>query len=317
MPRPRARFQIALPLTLVATLAVSLLPAGWRLPWEGDLAGIVHVFLMPFSHAGNALGGWLRPAPSAADGIPRDQGDLQQVLEDIIEDRDRARAESHRLRQKLAELEEQFRQLQQIPPETRERAGGSVIAYIAARNPFSRLGVVQLKLPSGEVSGIGPNTIAVYAGVHLLGRIVDQPTRSTCSLLPIVNPAAEAIRARVVPRDEPLAAGTLTLIEQTGSGTLAGEVDREAIAGEGDVVRLDDRRWPATAQGMVLGKVASVRANDEEPLRETITIRPVYQVQQVASVTLIIERPDDDNPEAASPGAAPGAMPGAAEEAGP
>ena len=44
---------------------------------------------------------------------------------------------------------------------------------------------------------------------------------------------------------------------------------------------------------MVLGEVVSVQANDEEPLRETIIIRPVYQVQQVASVTLIIERPAD------------------------
>jgi hypothetical protein len=297
MPRPRARFQLALPLTLVATLAVSLLPAGWRLPWQGDLARIVHVFLMPFSHAGNALGGWLRPAPGPADGTLRGEDDLERVMEEIIEDRDLARAESHRLRQRLAELEEQFRQLQQIPPETRARAGGSVVAYIAARNPSSSLGVVQLKLPSRDVEGIGPNTIAVYAGVHLLGRIVDQPTLSTCSLLPIANAATDAIRARVVPRDDPLATGTLTLVAPTGRGTFTGEVDRAAVAGEGDVVRLDDRRWPATAQGMVLGEVASVTANDEEPLREIITVRPVYQVQQVASVTLIIERPiDEDQP---------------------
>jgi hypothetical protein len=296
MPRTRASFQIALPLTLVATLALSLLPASWRLPWQGDLAGIVHVFIMPFSHAGNALGGWLRPAPGPAAGVAGDEQDLRQMLEQLVEDRDRARAESHRLRQRLAEVEEQFRQLQQIPPETRERAGGSVIAYIAARNPSSPLGAVQLKLPAGADGEINPNTIAVYAGVHLLGRIVDQPARSMCTLLPIANSANGALRARVVPRDQPLGSGTLALIEPTGSGTFTGDIDREAVAHEGDIVRLDDRRWPATAQGMVVGEVAFVQANDEEPLRETITVRPVYQVRQVASVTLIIERPIEEDP---------------------
>ncbi|MDY7108997.1 MAG: hypothetical protein SYC29_10220 [Planctomycetota bacterium] len=307
MPRPRASSQLALPLTLVATLAMSLLPAGWRLPWQSDLAGIVHVFIMPFSHAGNALGGWLRPAPGPADGMARDERDLEAVLAQIIEDRDRARAESHRLRQRLAELEEQFRQLQQIPPETRARAGGSVVAYIAARNPNSPLGVVQLKLPSGAAEEINPNTIAVYAGVHLLGRIVDEPARSACALLPLANAATGAIRARVVPRDRPLGSGTLALVEPRGDGTFTGDVDREAVAHEGDIVRLDDRRWPATAQGMILGKVAAVKPNDREPLRETITVRPVYQVRQVASVTLIIERPieeDSGTPEAGTDPAA-------------
>jgi len=287
MPRSRARFQLAFPLTLIVTLAVALLPAPWRLSWQADLAGIVQVFLMPFSHAGNALGGWLRPAPSAVDDLPAGELDLQRILED----RDLARAEYHRQRQRVAELEEQLRQLQQVPPETLRMASSSVIAHIAARHPLSPLGVVELKLLRGAVGEIGPNTIAVYAGVHLLGRVVGEPSGSTCSLLPIANPDTGAIRGRVFPRDDPLGAGTLTLLEPTGAGAFTAEVDREAVLHEGDVLRLDDRRWPATAQGMVLGEIESLHINDQEPLRETIIVRPVYQVQHVASVTLIIERP--------------------------
>jgi hypothetical protein len=293
MLRPRARLQFALPFTLVVTLALALLPAGWRLPWQGDLGRIVHVFLMPFSHAGNALGGWLRPAPSARDALADPEGDLEQLLEQMIEDRDRARAEHHRQRQRVEELEEQLRQLQQIPPETLRTASSSVIAHVAARHPVSVLGVVELKLPRGAAGEIGPNTIAVYAGVHLLGRVVGEPAGATCSLLPIASRDAGSIRGRFFPRDDPLGPGTLTLVEPTGRGTFIADVDRESILHEGDVLRLDDRRWPPTAQGMVLGEVVSVQANDEEPLRETITIQPVYQVQQVASVTLIIERRAD------------------------
>ena len=293
MLRPRVRLHFALPLTLVVTLALALLPASWRLPWQGDLARLVHVFLMPFSHAGNALGGWLRPAPSAGDALVPPEGGLEQLLEQIIEDRDRARAEYHRQRQRAEELEEQLRQLQQIPPETLRTASSSVIAHIAARHPLSPLGVAELKVQRGAEVEISPGTIAVYAGVHLLGRVVGEPSGATCSLLPIANPDTGSIRGRVFPRDDPLGPGTLTLIEPTGRGTFTANVDRESILHEGDVLRLDDRRWPPTAQGMVLGEVVSVQANDEEPLRETIIIRPVYQVQQVASVTLIIEHPAD------------------------
>jgi len=291
MLRPRARFPFAFPLTLVVTLALALLPASWRLPWQGDLSRIVHVFLMPFSHAGNALGGWLRPAPTAGDALTPPEGDLEELLEQVIEDRDRARAEYHRQRQRVQELEEQLRQLQQIPPETLRTASSSVIAHIAVRHPGSPLGVVELKLQHDVAGEIGPNTIAVYAGVHLLGRVVGEPTGAACSLLPLASPQTGSIRGRIFPRDDPLGEGTLTLVDPTGRGTFRADVDGASVLHEGDVLRLDDRRWPATAQGMVIGEVVSVRPNDEEPLRETIIIRPVYQVQQVASVTLIMNRP--------------------------
>ena len=82
--------------------------------------------------------------------------------------------------------------------------------------------------------------------------------------------------------------GELTQLIPTGSGTFTAQVDRSVDIGEGDLVRLDDPSWPPTAQMMVLGEIVSVQVNDMEPLRNTILVKPAYQVHQVAYVTLIV-----------------------------
>jgi len=288
MARSSRRLQLAFPITIVVTLAVVFLPADWRLPWQRDLAQIVQFPFRPFYDLGNILAARLRPAPSLLDTVSPDHRDLATM----IEERDRAQRRFVAEHQHLLELQDQLLQLQQIPPETLRAVRHPIVARITRRSPDTSLGLVELKLPSQLAAAVWPDTTAVYAGVHLLGRTVQQPSGNSCLMLPVVNRASGFIRARVFPKDRPLADGRLIQVHPTGTGAFLADVERDVVF-VGDRVRLDDPAWPRSAQAMVLGDVQSVDVNDAEPLRNTITVRPLFHVSQVATVTLLVEgRPE-------------------------
>ena len=113
-------------------------------------------------------------------------------------------------------------------------------------------------------------------------------------LLPIVHPDTGHLLAAIFPQDEPLkdvANAPRLQLRPTGTGRLVGELDRTIVVNPGDVVRLSDSHtWPSTAQMMVVGVVASVDVNDREPLLNTVTVKPRFQVHQVATLTLLVEQ---------------------------
>ena len=290
MPRSRLTSQLAFPAALVVSAVAALLPMGWPIDgWTRDLAQVVRFPLKPFVHAGIVVESWLRPAPSAAEGVP---GEARRLVEQLTEERDRFQQLYRRQEQRVRELQEQLRQLQQLPVRTLGSAGTGVIARVTGRNPASTVGVVELTLDQAARRAVAPDTIAVYAGVHLLGKVVDEPGPTGCLLLPVTNRANRYITARVFPVDNPdlpLEDATLAQLLPTGGGAFTAEIDRTRDAGRGDLVRLDDAGWPPTAQMMVLGEIVSVETNETEPLRNTVVVRPFYQVRQLAYVTLIIE----------------------------
>ena len=78
-----------------------------------------------------------------------------------------------------------------------------------------------------------------------------------------------------------------------GSGGLVGDLDRTVAVSAGDLVRLADPSWPASAQGTIIGFVESVQGKDLQPLLNSITVAPRYHAQRVASMTLMIERVEE------------------------
>ncbi|MBT8485345.1 MAG: hypothetical protein HKO59_11410 [Phycisphaerales bacterium] len=288
-----SRTQLALPVTLLLTLAVALLPVGWRYGWQRELSELVRFPLTPFTHAGNLLASWLRPVPSEGEGMPIE---IRERLEQLAEETNRAIALYQNERNRSLELEEQLRQLQMIPAHTLQVATGSAVAHVTARHPDSATGVVRLKLARGHDRDIPVGTIAVYGGAHVLGRVAGEPTRSEVDLLPIVHTESGLVQGRVLPGATPMTPiddGVLVQLAPTGRGTLTADIDRAIVVQEGDVVRLQDRSWPATAQGLLVGTVRSITVDEAEPLRYTLEIAPTYQVQQVAYATLVIEAIED------------------------
>jgi len=275
--------------TIFVTLAVAFLPAGWRLGWASDLARIVRFPLRPFSDFANRITG---------DSVTEDLSDLERMQEEI----EFLQHLLQRERMAVLELEERLSAMRGVPDSVWTWAKSAVFAYITARNPDSPYGIVELRLEPGSAIPADESTIAIYRSVHLLGRIVDEGRPSVPSLLPVVNRGVGEVRARIFPRDDdeiPAQQVPSISLAPTGTGAFTGQIDRTFEVQEGDVVRLDDPLWPHTAQMMTIGDVESIEVYDKEPLRNTITVRPRYQVREVSSVMLIVQATNADVEETA------------------
>ncbi|MHC5024436.1 MAG: MreC domain-containing protein [Planctomycetota bacterium] len=285
LPATASAVPVRLLVTLLVTLAFSLLPTGW-LRWTVDVAAVVRLPITPLSDLGTSLAAWLRPHADPALALAADADQRRLLVENA--------AEFERLyldaEQRIRALQEQIRQLQQIPPETLRVARRPVLARITARTPQSSHGPVELRRGSRE--GVQRGTVAVYGGVHLLGRVSGDVSLVRSVLLPLTNTATNFVRAQVSLSEQPPELrldGPVVQLQPVGDGTLVGDVDRQAVIAEDDVVRLVDPAWPRTAQQMIIGRIVSITVKDAEPLRNTIVVRPVYQVHEVAEVTLLIE----------------------------
>ncbi|MCP3903270.1 MAG: hypothetical protein GY715_06490 [Planctomycetes bacterium] len=281
-----SRSNLVFAVTLLVTAAVALLPAGWRLGWSSDLARIVRFPLRPFSDFSNRMTG---------EGADEDRSDLERLQEDI----EYLQHLLQRERMAVGELEERLREVHGVPASVWKWAKSAVFGYITARNPDSPYGIVELRVEPGSAIPADESTIAVYRSVHLLGRLVDEGRPSVPSLLPVVNTGSGEIWARIFPQEDheiPAMRAERVALAPTGTGAFTGQIDRAVPVQEGDVVRVDDALWPHTAQMLELGEVESIEVYDREPLRNTITVRPRYQVREVSSVMLIVQSTADAEP---------------------
>jgi cell shape-determining protein MreC len=280
--------QRILPLTLFLTLVISLLPAH-ALGWTRIPAEVLKVVLNPFAVLGNELGEWLWPAASRVRLADITHEDVERLLQD--------KAEAERLllveQEKVQQLQQQLEQLQQLPREDLKVPIKPLYARIGLRSPNSIVGAVVLN--RGAKHGVKPGTIAVYQGVNLMGRVTDDVSAVQCTMLPLSNPLTPTVEARVLPKDRnfraPVVARRIGL-DPSGDGTFIANIDKSELIQEGDDVVLADLSWPESAQGMTIGKVESVRTNDMDPLRNTIVVRPAWQVSQISQVVLKIELED-------------------------
>jgi cell shape-determining protein MreC len=170
-----------------------------------------------------------------------------------------------------------------------------VTASIVLRSPTSGSGEVVLN--RGASHGLQPGTVAVYNGVHLLGRVTNDVTAVQSTLLPLTNKSNRLIECRVIPHDQPdRRPGELPRVglEPLADGTFTAQPNAAETIAVGDTVRLDDTSWPTSAQKMIVGLVESVESNDLDPLRKIIIVRPAFQVSQVTQVVLRIEELQDD-----------------------
>jgi cell shape-determining protein MreC len=183
-----ARTQYVFVLALGLTLLAAFAPARF-LSWTTDLAEIVRMPLRPFSHVGIKLAHWVRP--------PMLLGPLE-VPEEAREYVDHLTREVEKYKQLYAaeqmevdSLRSELEQLQQVPKDLR-RPMRLVSASIIARTPSDILGPVQLN--RGSTVGVTAGTIALYDGVHLVGRVADV-TLVGATLRPLARFSSSLCRA--------------------------------------------------------------------------------------------------------------------------
>jgi len=296
MPRTLNRPQKAFATAIIITIVLALTPIGW-LWWLNDVAHVVTLPMTPVRHAGTAARNWLRPAADPRLR-PFDSERERQLLE-VLEEFERL-YQAADLR--ASELQEQLEQIQQMPLDDVRVPIRPLIATVTGINPRSPSAKVEIN--RGTRHGLVAGTIAAYGGVHLIGRVVDPgPLRSM--LLPITNAGSDLLEARIMPKDRPdmaMSAAPRVQLEPRGDGTFTAEIEHDIPVAEGDLLRLDDVRWPAAAQAMVIGSIESVRPNDTNSLLKNIRVRPRYQASQLYNITLKIEIDSFD--DAASRGGA-------------
>jgi len=285
MPQSKARVSRPFLIALAITVILCLAPTRW-LGWVNDVASIVRLPVAPLGDLGNTAARWLRPPPTRFADLPPDVRELVQNLE---EERDRFERLYHAAASRAAELQEQLEQLQQVPVDTLSAPVSLLRAQITSRNPADSSGPVQLN--RGSRHGVQRGAIAVYNGVHLLGRVADVSPVSA-SLHPITHSATGLLRASVFPTgadDATVHEAGRVALRPTGDGRFIGDVAQQHPVQPGDVVRLFDHAWPASAQAMIIGTVSDVRAKDDQPLRRIVVVEPRFRISELSDVTLIVE----------------------------
>ena len=285
MSRSESRSQRAFSIAVGLTFAAALLPTGW-LGWTSILADVINVPLQPLMDAGLGIATWIRPADDRFAGASVELRRLRVELE-------KTRALLYGARLRSEALEEEIGELQAARRLHQGAEINPLYARVTARSPDRARGPVRLN--AGSRHGVVPGTVAVYRGVHLIGRVADGVSRLSCHLVPITDPAAGLVEAIILPADDPLAAvktAPRLQLAPDGNGTLVGDLDRSIVVSRGDIVRLSDPSWADSAQGMIVGLVESTSTKDLQPLLSSIVVRPRYQAHRVESVTLKIERRD-------------------------
>ncbi len=276
-----------LPLLLLALLVLTLLP-GRYLRWTDDLAEPLNAVLAPFTDVGRSLAAFLRPAKTSDPGAGDDVAlaALRRELEQFRTQNLNLRASQRDLELELQEV----RRARDLSPQSRDRLLDFPVIRTSA-DPSSSI----MKIKGGSKNGIIPGVVAVYRGVHLVGRITAvQPL--TSSLQPLTDKNVEPLNCVVMPAgaQAELADGARCQVvpHPTRPNLLIGDVERDAdwllaVGAERLLVRLSDAHWPDGAQALIVGTVERVFTDDATPLRLRVEVRPVYHpLTRLPEVTL-------------------------------
>ncbi len=293
----------ALPVALVLLTITALLPAR-NLAWAGWFGTLVQTLAAPISHPVSRFIRWVVPAaPLVAD---EDAGSRAWRLraEEFETLYLRERSANDRLLEKIALLQSGL----ELNPGLGVRQLATPV--IGASSDLSS-GLMSVRAPRG--SNITPGTsIAVVEGVQLLGR-VDSVRAMIAQVRPITDRSASRVEGVVVLGDSREAPRLRCSLAPAGDGTLIGPVENPAglpmgvALAVGHRVRLSDPTWPESAQELILGQVASIQPNPEQPLRQMLVVRPLVDLSRVSEVVLRIpvSREDAGAESARTPAPAP------------
>jgi hypothetical protein len=286
---------------VVAVLAVtSLLPAGW-LGWVSSLAAPVQAIIAPWQSQLTRMAHWARARTGGSALSPADRA----VVEDLLRQRDaaqfslvQANAQIEELRKRISEISRGM-ELNNLP-----------VAPVAAQviGGAADLSIKALTVKAGRRQGVEINNVAVVGGVHVVG-LVKRVTDRTCNVLPITDRAADLVTGRIMIDDT--TPGPMCPLEPDGKGHLTGLVEddprfrdpsgRTLPINPETIVRLYDRSWPLSAQGLILGRVIKSEPLPEQPLRQTVTVAPIESIERLTELTIRTVH-GDESPAGTTPG---------------
>ncbi|MFG0259250.1 MAG: rod shape-determining protein MreC [Phycisphaerales bacterium JB041] len=291
MARPahqRTNADRLLPAALVLLAVISFLPYRWLRPnvWIGDLIVLVSA---PVAQPLRAIGGWLAPARSGS-AEPAEIAALSRQVEEYKTLYLRAQSRNDDLLKQM----EQLRLMIELNPSVSTR-----LLYAPVIGAGSDSANAQLLIRAGSRQGVHVNDVVAVEGVQLFGSVIDAAHR-TSWIRPITARSQGYIQGLVMIED---GRGVTCSLQPVGDGTLRGDAaydpqdpDAATRIAVGQVVRLDDGEWPASAQMLVLGMVEAVEPAPDSPLRPVVIVRPTVALDRVTEVIVrVSEMPGDES----------------------
>jgi hypothetical protein len=146
-----------------------------------------------------------------------------------------------------------------------------------------------LTVRAGMREGVEVNVVATTAGVQLAGRVVT--VDSLFSSVQLITSKAAGWIAGVV-MGEGDVRGAKVLLSPIGESRLQGYVEHGAEDVQvGQLVRLDDEKWPRSARMLVLGQVTEVDKGIDGRLR--VIVKPTVELGRLSEVVLRLTLPED------------------------
>lgn len=254
------------------------------LPIGRWLNGPAVQLLAPISDPVGRLAEIVRPARRATGEEDPEVLRLMLLLE-------QAEARIRNLEAHAANLAEQVRRLQENYATDVNRTLRFLHAnrVASAANP----GAKAFRINAGRNMGLEPGVVVVADHYQLVGRLAEVDA-ATSLVVPITDPTRDPEQrftvAVTIERDGRAVSENPVSLEPTGEGTLWGRINADWEVEAGDEARLLDPTWGTSHTGLLVGRVISVRPDEQYPLWSIMEVRPDVPVDRVAEVILRIER---------------------------
>lgn len=278
MSHPPPARRGALAATVVVLLVLSLVPARFG-GWANGLGDNLRMLITPVSGPVYQVVRWFSPAEPA-------KSEAVTVLE-----RDRDRWKGMYLN-KLVEIEDLKRKLDQFG----KGAMYSDLPLAQILRPVVGTSAEpggQIIVRAGARDGVEVNSIATTEGVQIVGKVTAVGPRTSTVRL-ISEKSAGRIDGVIMTADEVRGPKALKL-QPLGGGLFQTRVRVEAgekPPEQGQLVRLDDKEWPKSAQMLVIGAI------DRPPQADAVgwyivSVRPTVDLERLSEVVLRISRSED------------------------
>ncbi len=300
----------ALTFAILALIVLAFAPP--RLAgWVGAFSSPIRTVLAPLSRPFELVLGLRLTDRELSPNESETLSLMRQERDGYLRETNQLRAENDVLRRVIAELQQGLELNVNIPV---RQFQAPVIG--SSMELSSRL----LTVRAGVREGVEPKaSVAVIRGVHLVGRVVGEPSDRFCSVLPFTDRSAGPIQGVVM--FGPTQFGPACFLEPRGDGSLVGRLRTEsvllptgaesasldpaggdAIGGvrAGMIVRLADESWPQSAQMLEIGIVESVQLLPEDMRIRSVVVRPQFRIDRVSDVTLRVPAPPAPPPPAAA-----------------
>lgn len=279
----------------VVLLVLAVLPPRW-IGFVGWFGGVLDLLLAPVQSPAAAAVRWVRgPLRAGGEDDPA-LAELLRQTEELKTQRLQDWDEIQRLRRQLTTLQRGA---------LVEPMSGSSQMVAEVIGAGADAGSSLLKIKAGSVNGVPADAIAVWDGVHLVGRVVEVEAR-IARVRPLTDRNAGAIDGVIIPSDpgpllapDPTALALETPLRPTGDGRLSGPVEVRTSRPDlpnpeikqGMIVRLRGQartgggeNWPPTARMLIIGVVERVEtAANERPI---VYVRPAFNLADLSEVVL-------------------------------